>query len=734
MRTNSSPRQMPKWVVRMFTGHRSVLGLLAVAVGALCGLASVGFHYLIELWSWLMTGYKDYTLHLHAPNRWFNWGVWFLILVPAVSGLIYGPMIARWAPTARGHGIPEVMLAVRRKGGKIPGRVAVVKILASALTIGGGGSAGREGPIVQVGAALGSWISTRIGLPKNTVILLAGCGAAGGIAATFNAPLAGAVFAMELILITFNAHTFGMAVLSSVSASVVSRLFLGREAIIALPTDLDLARSRDLIFVAIIGVIGSLVGLLFTKVLYLVEDMIDFVYRWPEWLRPGIGGLVVGALLLIWPQLYGSGYPIQLRILEHGYSIAFILFLLAGRVIATSITIGIGGSGGVFAPTLFMGACAGAAFGQAVEGWSSTSPATYGVICMGAAFAGAARAPITAVLIIVEMTGQYNLILPIMLAVVLSTGISRFLSRKTIYTTKLIRRGDYLDDPRDHTLIGNNTAREIMSEPPTMIAATTSLHEAASVMHRSGLQVIPVVRPEGEPRLSREMQPGLKNEQLINGCVPAETGKTKNPTVSTNNLVSEGEESTGKDGKQHLNTGNLFNADQPDLAGNLQIHSSDLHANSSIESRRISDLGSENKTSVADQEAKVQEADGFCGCVSQLLLAQARAAGVTEDTPVGKLNLITEKITADSSAETVLQTLMQARTTGLPVIEHGQVVGWISQRDLVSRIYRQYRRALEAKNAESSWGSRIQTRLSARRHDVHRSIFKHSAENTHQAD
>lgn len=594
---------MPAWLVRMFVTHRSLVGVLAVVIGAFCGLASVGFHYLIQLWSRVMTGYTDYTEHIGQPHGWLHVGVWFLIFVPAISGLIYGPMIARWAPSARGHGIPEVMLAVRRKGGKIPGRVAIVKILASALTIGGGGSAGREGPIVQVGAALGSWLSGVIGLPKNTVILLAACGAAGGIAATFNAPLAGAVFALELILTTFNAYTFGMAVLSSVSASVVAHIFLGGEAIITIPTDLTLASDKDLVFVAIIGVIGCAVGLTFTKLLYFVEDVIDFFYNWPEWLRPAVGGLIVGALLLIWPQQYGSGYPIQLNVLEHSYTIGFIVFLLVGRMIATSITIGMGGSGGVFAPTLFMGACAGAAFGQAIEGLTATSSATYGVICMGAAFAGASRAPITAVLIIVEMTGQYNLILPIMLAVVLATALSRFLTRKTIYTTKLIRRGDSLDDPVEHTLIGNTTAAQIMGDPPTIIAATTSLREAATVLRTTNLASVPVVDPD----------------------------------------------------------------------------------------RR------------------------FVGCISQLMIAQARSEGVPGDQRVDQLPMARDAIAFDAQTESVLHTLINAQASGLPVVRDEHVVGWISQRDMVSRVYRQYRRALDAKNSQTSWGSRMNAKLARRR-------------------
>lgn len=481
--------------------HRSLIGLVAAFVGAVVGGAAVLFNLMIRAVTRLSTGYDEYTTRAGEAHGLLGVAPWvFLLLAPVVAALLYGPLVQRFAPSARGHGIPEVMLAVRRKGGRIPGRVALVKLIASSLTIGAGGSAGREGPIVQVGASLGSSLAGLLRLSPQRVVLLASCGAAGGIAATFHAPLAGAVFALEVILTSFSAETFGYVVVASVMASIVARALQGDETIVSVGRDLAFSHLPDMWWVAVLGLLAGLSGLGFSKLLYAIEDGIDAVWTrlcLPEWSRPAVLGLLLGVGLLVFPQMYGSGYPIEERALAGEYSIAFLLLCLLGRALYTSYTIGIGGSGGVFAPTLFIGAMAGTAFGQAIAPISGTPAAVYGVIGMGAAFAGAARAPMTAVLIIVEMTGQYSLIMPMMLAVVLATGVSRFLTRATIYTEKLRRRGDVLDDPVDSTLLGAKPVDEWMSVLPDSLPASTSIGSAISRMRAAGLAELPVVDEDG---------------------------------------------------------------------------------------------------------------------------------------------------------------------------------------------------------------------------------------------
>ena len=237
---------------RMCTAHRSALAIAAAIVGTIAGSAAVLFNLMIGAWTWVSTGYWDYTQHIGQAHGRLGIPAWiFLLIAPVISAFIYGPLISRFAPSAKGHGIPEVMLAVQQKGGYIPAKVALVKLLASALTIGGGGSAGREGPIVQIGASLGSSFASLLHLPKERVILLAACGSGAGIAATFHAPLAGAFFALEVILTQFTAEAFGYVVVSSVLASLVTRAAVGDHPLIDLGGSFPLQSLPDIGWVAI---------------------------------------------------------------------------------------------------------------------------------------------------------------------------------------------------------------------------------------------------------------------------------------------------------------------------------------------------------------------------------------------------------------------------------------------------------------------------------------------------
>ncbi|MEY9910221.1 H+/Cl- antiporter ClcA [Catenulispora sp. MAP12-49] len=355
---------------------RSGLVVLALLVGAGAGVGAVVFRWLIKTLTQAFSGHADYSAAGHAANPHVPWlGMWFVLFTPVLAGLVYGPLVYKFAPEARGHGVPEVMFAVARKGGRIAPQVAVVKSLASALCIGSGGSVGREGPIVQIGSALGSTFGRVVGAGEDRMRLLVACGAAGGIAATFNAPLAGVFFAMELILTSFAAEGFGMIVLSSVVASVIGRAAFGNVPFLVLPA-FHTARPGQLLLFAVLGVVAGAVGVGFSKILYLIEDVCDWAWRWPEWARPAVGGLLLGVLLLLLPQMYGVGYPVLGNAVAGKYAIGFLLVLLVGKIAATSLTIGIGGSGGVFAPSLFMGAMAGSVFGQIAQHMASVTALT----------------------------------------------------------------------------------------------------------------------------------------------------------------------------------------------------------------------------------------------------------------------------------------------------------------------------------------------------------------------
>lgn len=490
------PARVPVW--EWVRESRGGMVLLALIIGAGAGGGAIVFRWLITTFTTILSGYPDYSALGHIANPHVPWlGSWFALLAPVVAGLIYGPLVTKFAPEARGHGVPEVMYAVAERGGRIPPQVTVVKALASALCIGGGGSVGREGPIVQIGSAWGSSLGRITRVPENRLRILVACGAAGGIAATFNAPIAGPFFAMELILRDFTAESFGAVVLSSVTASVIGRAAFGNHPFLDLPA-FSLRSGWEYLAFALLGLVIGAVGVAFTHVLYVIEDACDWVWRGPEWLRPAVGGLLLGGLLLVLPQMYGVGYPVLARAIDGRYVLWMLIILMVGKMAATSLTIGIGGSGGVFAPSLFIGAMGGTAFGIVVHHLfpaATAAPGMYGLIGMGAAFAGATRAAITAVIILFELTGEYTIILPLMLAIVAATGISHVLSTETIYTLKLTRRGVNLDAAHqrpDRRLdrLPIATVMELMPEP---IDADTPVAEAGRALWLSANGVLPVI-------------------------------------------------------------------------------------------------------------------------------------------------------------------------------------------------------------------------------------------------
>jgi CIC family chloride channel protein len=446
---------------------RGGLFLLALLVGAGSGLGAVAFRYLVYFFTWLATGHDEFGQAGYVGSAHLPWlGLGFFVVIPAIGGLLYGPLIYNWAREARGHGVPEVMIAVADNGGRIRPQVALVKALASAICIGSGGSVGREGPIVQIGSALASGIGQWVRMPENRLRIMVACGAAGGISATFNAPITGVFFGVEIILREFAADAVFTVMLSAVVADVIAIPFLGDKPFLSgFPAGLALHNPRDYLLVAALAVVAGLLGVAFKNVLYKVEDLCDAIWKdRPEWAKPAVLGLGFGLLLLALPQMYGVGYPVMFKATAGGYALWFLIVLALGKILATSLTMGIGGSGGIFAPSLFIGVTAGYAYGDIVNhifGTAAGPPALYAVIAMGAVFTSAARAPLTSLASVVEMTGDFSLTLPVMLALAIATAVSRALSYGTIYTTKLLRRGHDIDQAtsrHDPEVTGTRTA------------------------------------------------------------------------------------------------------------------------------------------------------------------------------------------------------------------------------------------------------------------------------------
>ena len=500
MTSRDVPRAFGKRFHQWLRGKPGGLVALSLAVGIGAGLGAIGFRYLITWFTLLFTGHADYAAADHQINPWLpQLGIWFVALAPVVGGAIYGPIVAWLAPEARGHGVPEVMFAVAEGGGRIRPRVAIVKALASALCIGSGGSVGREGPIVQIGSALGSALGQVVRVPELRLRLLVACGAAGGISATFNAPIAGVMFALELILRDLEAESLGMVVLASVAANVVGQAAFGSQAFLALPP-FDQVPPITYGLYAGLGVLAAVVGVAFIRVLYATEDWADRVWKGPAWLRPAAGGVLVGLVLLVLPQLYGVGYPAVETSIRGGFSVSLLMILVVGKIVATSLTIAIGGSGGVFAPSMFMGAMLGSAFGALTHRWFpgiAGAPGAYGVVAMGAVFAAAGRAPITSAVVIYELTGESKIILPLLFAVAVSTAVASILSRDTIYTVKLRRRGVELLGARAPNPMAFTTVEDAMQPMPTPLRSGEPMKVAVQRLNDEGRDALPIVDADG---------------------------------------------------------------------------------------------------------------------------------------------------------------------------------------------------------------------------------------------
>ncbi len=417
--------------------HLTEMGIelgLALLVGAAAGLGAVAFRLMIS-------GFES--LFFGGGSRLLPFlGNFYVIFVPAVGGLLVGPIIHFFAREAKGNGVPEVMKAVALEGGRIRSNVAVVKAVASSLCIGSGGSAGREGPIVQIGASFGSTIARWFRLSDNNTQTLVACGAAGGIAATFNAPIAGALFALEIILRRVITPIFAYIFLSAITATYVASFFLGDKPTFKVPP-FQIISPLEIALYAVLGVIAALVAVALIHAVYGTEDVFNAI-KMPEYLKPALGGIAVGLIGLYDFSLFGLGYSEIQKVLTANFSVWFLLSMCFLKIITTSFTLGSGGSGGIFSPSLFIGAMLGSVLGNAFHAILPVAiapPGVYGLVAMAAVFSAATRAPFTAVLIIFEMTGDSHIILPLMAAVSISTALSSILSRGTIYTTKLLRSG-----------------------------------------------------------------------------------------------------------------------------------------------------------------------------------------------------------------------------------------------------------------------------------------------------
>ena len=459
-------------------------------IGLCSGLSSEFFRWLI-LFLKEMFFYGRFEILSIAPSvPWY-----FLPLIPMAGGLIIGPLSHFFPTEAKGHGVPEVMQSIALKNGIIKPRTILLRTFASAVCIGSGGSAGREGPIVQIGSSIGSALGQLFNMSAERIKILVGCGAAGGIAATFNAPLAGVIFSMEIILGVFSISTFTPIVISSVTATVVSHAFHGNTPAFIVPS-YQIVSYWEILFYIILGLLSGLIAWFYIVTLYWSEDYFEKKINIHPVLKPALGGLLIGCLAIFLPQIMGNGYEVMDMALN-GQMVWYITFILIFmKIIATSITLGSGGSGGVFAPSLFIGAMLGGTFGSLVHFIFPDITATkgaYALVGMGSVIAAAAHAPMTNILILFELTNDYKIILPIMASCIIATSVVRYLSKDSIYTLKLRRRGINIQQGREVSIMGSIKVGDVMDRKVETILETTPFKRILAIFSKSTNSYFPVV-------------------------------------------------------------------------------------------------------------------------------------------------------------------------------------------------------------------------------------------------
>ncbi|KPL04169.1 MAG: hypothetical protein AMJ90_01780 [candidate division Zixibacteria bacterium SM23_73_2] len=519
---------MLRLLTRLKISEQLFLIILSFAVGIGGGFGAIVFRWLIISFHKVFFEGGERVLS-SLTSHW----QYLVFLIPAVGGLLVGPITYRLAKEVRGHGVPEVMQAVALRGGIIKPVVVVAKSIASSICIGSGGSAGREGPIVQIGSALGSSFGQFFKMSGERVKVLVGCGAAAGISATFNAPIAGVLFALEVILGDFTIQAFSPVIISSFVSSVVARAFLGNHPAFIVPP-YAFKSVYEIPLYMVLGLLAGGVSVLFIKILYKSEDIFEKL-KIKNYLKPALGGLLLGIIALFYPQILGVGYD-SIKAALHAEMFLGVMFLLVFlKIIATSLTLGSGGSGGIFAPSLFIGAMLGGFFGNAVNlvfPGTVASPGAYALVGMSALVAGTTHATITAMLIIFEMTADYRIILALMLASVLSTLLSNRLSRgESIYTLKLVRRGVNLRAGKDVSILSTTLVREVMSKSWEKIPHSMSWGRLLEFVENSKYSFFPVVNSKDELEGMLSLQDirnlitkrGLENLVIVRDVVPGYT-------------------------------------------------------------------------------------------------------------------------------------------------------------------------------------------------------------------
>ena len=460
---------------RILRSDQLVLAVLAVVIGTAVAVGEILFRQLLSGVQFVFYGFSSSQLAaLAADLAW-----WHLLLAPALGGLMIGLLVRYATPNRAPLSVPDVMEACALRGGRMSPRAGLGAAVVSAASLGVGASTGREGPVVHLGATIGAWLAQRLRLSANLSRTLLGCGVAAAVAASFNAPIAGVFFALEVVIGHYALSAFAPIVLASVMGTIISRLHYGDFPAFILPQSYEIVSFLEFPAFALLGLVSAIVAVSFTKSIMLAGDSVAKL-KLPAILRPAVGGLAIGAMAIIFPEILGVGYDTTDAALKALLPLWLLLALIVLKTAATAISIAFGFGGGVFSPSLFLGAMTGGAFGiiatEAVPTLSSGHGA-YTLVGMGAVAGAVLGAPISTILIVFEMTGDYELTIAVMVAVVTASVVTEQTLGKSLFTWQLERRGISLRGGREIGLLSQIRVADVMKRDYVVVPPDATLPE-----------------------------------------------------------------------------------------------------------------------------------------------------------------------------------------------------------------------------------------------------------------
>ena len=490
-----------RWIfsllARLRISENTLMAILAVGIGLLAGFCNYAFrsgidffHRIIIEYGSRMTGYSPYV--------WDTSRLWAVIF-PVIGALMMLPLFVRYKEDMA-FGFPRFLETVNLRGGRLPLRHMFTRGISSALTIGSGGSAGQEGPIAQIGGTAGSVIGHLLGMSEQRLKILIGCGVSGGVAATFNAPLAGVFFAHEIVLLSsFELSSFTGIVISSGMATVVSRAMYGDIPAFDVPA-YQLVNPVELILYAVLGVLCGCLAALFITGFGKTRNFFSNLSVPPLW-KPLIGGFLAGCVAVLLPQVQGNGYEFIEMALGNDLGWQLVTLLIVGKIAATCFTLGSGLPGGTFAPSLFIGSVTGMSFGflaNVLFPLQTATPGAYALVGMGAFLASVTHAPMTGIFLLFEMTGSYKVIVPIMLACAIGTAVARHFRKESLDTADLADKGIDLHTGREQTVLESIRVRGVMVRDPEIYPETMTIRQFMARTHSSRQVTFPIVTGAGE--------------------------------------------------------------------------------------------------------------------------------------------------------------------------------------------------------------------------------------------